>query len=182
MGGFFSKQKKLLILDMNKLLVTRIYAPKIAEEHPYAIPYVDIADKLGEHYTWKRPELEAFIEYCLDNFDVAVWSSAWRKNVDLLVDYVFKDRRSELVFEWDQEHCNAVDVGEDKPLFEKNLLRVWDTFTRYSPSNTIILDDSDQKMRNNPDQCVGICEAWTPWSMAPVETLDEVIEWLEDRK
>ena len=179
--------KKLLILDLNNLLVARVYAPSVAEEHPYALDYVSRADVLHKHFTWKREHLREFLDYCFAHFTVAVWSSAWRMNVDLLCEYIFQQRRGELLFEWSQEHCTVVSPHPDpqitkKPLFEKNLSTVWDVYPEYNAENTVILDDSDLKMRNNIDCEVGICERWGPWNTGKVETLFTIQRWLEERE
>ena len=88
-------RKKLLVLDINNILVTRAYSLKEddLEIWPMAHDYIDQADMLGNHYTWKRPDLDEFLNYCLDNFTVSVWSSAWPANVDRLCEYIFTPMR-----------------------------------------------------------------------------------------
>lgn len=174
------KRKKLLILDMNNLLVARVYSHTLETEHPQAIDYIPTADLLGTHYTWKRPDLDMFLDYCFENFNVAVWTSARKHNADKLCEYVFgPKRRHMLLWEFNQEHCTYI---KDDDVFEKNLSTVWDQFKRYSAKNTLILDDSNDKMRNNPEECVGVCDSWAPWFNDQVETLQTVIDWLEKRK
>jgi len=173
-------RKKLLVLDINNILVTRAYSLKEddLEIWPMAHDYIDQADMLGNHYTWKRPDLDEFLNYCLDNFTVSVWSSAWPANVDRLCEYIFTPKqRSQLLFEWNQTMCDRVNN-----VYQKNLSRVWEEFPQYSPTNTLMLDDSDAKMENNPIECVGICDKWSPWTSDHVETLETVRMWLEDRK
>jgi hypothetical protein len=160
MGCCQSKQKKLLILDMNNVLVYRAYSKTLEEE---ALLFLSEATLLGEHYTWKRPDLDKFISYALDNYTVAVWSSAWAVNVDRLCAFCFGERRKELLFEWDQTKCIAITAGRRKPLFQKHLIDVWHEFPQYDPSNTIILDDSQEKMAMNPEECVRLVEPWHPW-------------------
>ena len=88
-----------------------------------------------------------------------MWSSAWKKNVNLLCDFIFGERRRELVFEWDQAHCVCVDPHPDprkkgRSLFRKDLKYVWEMFTDYGPHNTLIIDDCRFKMSENPSvQC-----------------------------
>lgn len=154
---------KLLILDMNKLLVCRVYKPELDSKY---FPYVEEATTLGRHYTWKRPHLASFLEYAFEHFDVAVWSSAWKQNVDRLCEFVFtKEQRERLVFEWDQSQCEEViphpDPTETKPLYEKPLSRVWKEYPQYNSTNTLIFDDSPLKMRHNPPECVYAPSSWT---------------------
>jgi len=165
---YFEKKeigKPLLILDMNKLLVCRAFEPTLKEEFPSYLPYIKHATLLGQHYTWRRPYLAPFIEYALEHYDVAVWSSAQRKNVKKLCEFVFTpEQRSNLVFEWNQTQCNTVDPHPDptetKPLFEKPLHRVWKEFPQYDKTNTLIFDDSPLKMRTNPPKCVYQPTSW----------------------
>jgi hypothetical protein len=131
-----STRKPLLILDMNNVLVYRAFAPTQAQEKPESVPFNDQATLLGgKFYTWKRPHLDTFLDYCFNNFTVAVWSSALGRNVNDLVDFVFgEERKSKLLFVWDQSHCDAVvndtsNSGDanaySKPLFKKPLAKVW---------------------------------------------------------
>lgn len=158
-------QRKLLILDMNNLLVCRAFKFKMKEEFPSYIPYIESATLLGKHYTWKRPHLNEFLKYAFEHFDVAVWSSAMKENVSLLCEFIFTpEQRAKLLFEWDQTQCVRIEPHpnptETKPLFEKRLTRVWNEFSEYTAKNTLIFDDSDLKMRNNPPGCTFLPSSW----------------------
>jgi len=65
--------KRLLILDLNGTIchVERIFG----KDRPYNI--------------YKRPYLKPFLNYAFANFDVAVWTSREKKNMDIVIDYVF---------------------------------------------------------------------------------------------
>jgi len=92
--------KPLLILDLNKVLIYRAYAEDwLSSAKP---PPPAGATLEGKFYTWRRGRLDEFIEAILADYTVAVWSSARRENVNLLCTLVFKKRRGELLFEWDQ--------------------------------------------------------------------------------
>ena len=142
-----SKPKPLLILDMNNVLVYRAFAPTQAKEKPESVPFNGQATLLGgKFYTWKRPHLDEFIDHCFNNFTVAVWSSALGRNVNDLVDFVFgEQRKSELLFVWDQSKCDAVEATpqEDgnryqKPLFKKPLAKVWAVYPEYTTRNLFV--------------------------------------------
>ena len=83
------KPKRLVILDMNKyvttrlclvayihqrLLVYRAFAPKLQEEFSQVLPYLDQATLLGQHWTWKRHGLDDFIDKLMERYTVAVRS------------------------------------------------------------------------------------------------------------
>jgi TFIIF-interacting CTD phosphatase-like protein len=155
-------KKPLLILDMNNVLVCRAFSPKLETEYLDLLPYIGVATLLGEHYTWKRPHLDRFLKRAFEHFTVAVWSSAMAKNVDLLCDFVFGERRQELLFEWDQSYCEVVPNDTPKPLYLKQLRKVWENFPEYNADNTFIIDDSVAKMQENPPHCVVLSNVWSP--------------------
>ena len=58
----------------------------------------------------------------------------------------------------DQSFCDKVDRGPAKPIFFKNLEKLWNSsfpFVRwkkgdYDTTNTLLIDDSSEKAVNNP--------------------------------
>ena len=169
-GPKVSTNKKLLILDMNNLLVYRVFIPVQQQEYPETIPFNALAEVSpnGRFRTWTRPHLTSFIDFCLKNYNVAVWSSARKENVDHLIDLVFgKVKRNLLVFVWGQEMCDQVHphpdgVTVDKPLFLKDMAKVWKQFPQYNKSNTLLVDDSEWKTMKNPPETVVIIKPWYP--------------------
>lgn len=67
--------QKLLVLDLDETL---IYA---TEERLEAEP--DFA--VGQYYVYKRPFLKEFLEFCFDNFEVAIWTSSTRNYAEGIV-------------------------------------------------------------------------------------------------
>ena len=162
MGGCCSKKqsKPLLILDLNNVLVYREYQDALAPEQAAVIPSAVL---IGKRLTWKRPHVDEFLEYIFSKFNVAVWSSAMQFNVDLQCEFVFGDKRKQLVFEWDQSKCLVEPrPGAPKPLFIKPLQKIWSAFPQFSAEDTIIVDDSMEKMKVNPSKCVLLTEKWVP--------------------
>lgn len=147
--------KKLLVLDVNGLLVdTYFHKEPLPDESPHA--------RVGSFYVYKRPFCEEFLQFCLDNFMVGVWSSAREYNVNNLVDYVFGDTKEKLVFTWHQSDCTDVGLkspdNQRKPLFLKELSKLWRKVKvdlpwsegDYGPSNTLLVDDTPYKAILNP--------------------------------
>ncbi len=169
-------KKKLIILDLNGLLVHRHFK-RSSIETGYN---TEEATLLGDHYTWDRPGSREFINYLLDNYTVAVWSSAMAKNVNLLVNHVFKSRRTELLFEFDQSFCELEtphpDPTERKPLFKKNLTTVWSAFSTFNERNTLLIDDSKYKTRDNPKGTVLLVDSWHPLKSASFLEIQENLE------
>lgn len=89
---------KLIVLDIDETLI-----------HSYEKEVSDFDFKFNSDedifYTKKRPFLDEFIEYCFDNFKVAVWTASDRdyastilKNIGIL--------ESDLLFFYSRENCS----------------------------------------------------------------------------
>ncbi|CAH9139234.1 unnamed protein product [Cuscuta epithymum] len=146
-----SSRKKLLILDVNGLLA--------------AVDRLTSAGRVSYSVT-KRPFCDDFLHFCFERFDVAIWSSRIKKNLDPIVDDMFGDLKGKLVFCWDMSYCTRTKFKtlEDKykPIVFKELWKVRDSgFPNqpwpkgyYNESNTLLLDDSPYKALLNPVEAV----------------------------
>ncbi|KAH8487152.1 hypothetical protein H0E87_025937 [Populus deltoides] len=145
--------KKLLILDVNGLL---------ADIVSYVSAGYQANIVVSGKSVFKRPFCDDFLRFCFEKFDVGVWSSRTKRNVNPLIDFLFGDSRHKLLFCWDQSHCT--DTGfttvenRSKPLFLKELKKIWEYLEstlqlnkgEYNESNTLLLDDSPYKALCNP--------------------------------
>ncbi|MCL7044597.1 hypothetical protein MKW94_013987, partial [Papaver nudicaule] len=134
-----STDKKLLVLDLNGLLVD-----------------------IGKKSCTKRPYCDEFLKFCFENFHVGVWSSRKKSNVNKVVKYVMGDMKENLLFCWDVSHCTETGfkvIGEwYKPLVLKELKKLWNKYEPdlpwqkgvFNESNTLLLDDSPYKALCNP--------------------------------
>ncbi|KAL6141804.1 hypothetical protein ACLB2K_060091 [Fragaria x ananassa] len=145
------RKKKLLVFDLNGLLVYRVFC-----FNKGGIPRDRASDgRCGNHIVYKRPFAEEFMLFCLERFEVGIWTSALEKNVDGVLDCVMEKLRSRLIFVWDQHRCT--DSGyksletKMKPLYLKELKKVWDHFEgKFSASDTLLIDDQPYKALLNP--------------------------------
>lgn len=142
--------KKLLVLDVNGLLVATYH-------HKHGkLPAGPHHAKLGNFYVYMRPSCEEFLKFCFENFVVGIWSSAREHNVNLFVDFIFKDLKPALAFSWHQQHCTTTKVkhpdNEHKPIFLKELSKLWANLDpeQFGPSNSLLVDDSPYKALKNP--------------------------------
>ena len=149
------KEKMLLILDLNKVLVHRRKRRRTFHTRPYA---------------------KEFILGMSQRFQVAVWTSCSEKNGQQIVQSLFSD--IDLLFVWYCDRCvrtqvpicgnkgdtdvtarssSAATSMEDQEDFEeikltslKPLMSVWSEFPQYSQYNTLLVDDSAEKCYENP--------------------------------
>ncbi|KAI9021657.1 HAD-like domain-containing protein [Phycomyces nitens] len=127
-------KKKLLILDMNGTLVSRT-----ASKAMYVRPYQD-----------------RFLDYIFKHFEVMVWSSAQPINVDRMC-RMFEAHRPNLLKVWDRTSFNLTPAEYNKKtLTIKDLEIIWRKFDKYNATNTIMLDDSTEKLTMQPHNHVHI--------------------------
>ncbi|KAL6880319.1 hypothetical protein ACP4OV_011884 [Aristida adscensionis] len=91
-----------------------------------------------------------------------IWSSRLRQNVDAVIDLLLKDLKQNLLFSWDASKCTDTQYNtpgfKRKPLVLKEMYKLWNKEGadlpwdkgEYSPSNTLLIDDSPYKALRNP--------------------------------
>lgn len=147
------RKKKLLILDLNGLLAD------INEDYHNA----HMADaKVRRKLVFRRPYCADFLNFCIQNFELGIWSSRKRKNVDSVVDILMRDLKTYLLFSWDRSKCTFTGrktlENMHKPIVLKELRKLWNKEEPglpwdegdFSPSNTLLVDDSPYKALRNP--------------------------------
>lgn len=142
-------KSRLLVLDLNGIFTHRTYDKRKEID--------DVtATRLGNFMVWSRPHTHEFFTFIFEHFEVGIWSSVTRQNIEPLAKLVFGKFFNDLLFIADQEFCQAIpsdDHGAAKPIFLKNLDDLWVSFPQFNRFNTLIVDDSDEKMVNNPVEC-----------------------------
>lgn len=161
--------KKLVILDLNGILIDRSYINDIS--HPLLAPGAPFV--VGKFLIWKRPGLDDFLSFLFQYFNVAVWSSISNYNIAPTVKFIFGEHYEKLAFVYDRDFCEILDVSSErsgpirrdhttpKPIIRKNLSKVWESFRDFNEANTLIIDDSDEKMVNNPPGTVFNPGTWS---------------------
>ncbi|EPS73978.1 hypothetical protein M569_00776, partial [Genlisea aurea] len=148
-----SVRKKLLVLDVNGILVDIVRPPPKncrGDVHMYG------------QAVFKRPFCWDFLEFCFQNFYVGIWSSRSERVLNGVVDYLMGGLKYKLVFCWNMEKCTKTGLKtlehKHKLLVFKELREIWECNSFESPrkkgdfdeSNTLLLDDSPYKAFLNP--------------------------------
>lgn len=144
----------LVVLDLHGVLAERI--PK-REKSRLAAARSQRSHwhSLKNYYVWLRPHVKLFVELASARHDVAVWSSALPHTIKDLLRKISIECRLEppaakrMQFIWDRSCC---DKDEEKGGYAtlKRLDRLWRDAKlreRYTPENTLLLDDSESKLR-----------------------------------
>lgn len=145
----------LIVLDLNGILVDRVRKRKF----PHLIERADFIVK--DMMIFKRPGVDEFLEWALGVFDVGIWSSCKKNNLDPIIDHLLSERqRSQLKFVLDQDSCDVDgwmsnhDGSGRKQKFVKDLQRVWrvcsDGDYETDVRTTLLIDDSPYKAEYNP--------------------------------
>jgi RNA polymerase II subunit A small phosphatase-like protein len=130
--------RKLLIFDLDETLVhattEEMAAPADFEWPPY--------------YVYKRPYLTELLSQTNPYYDFAVWSSASRDYVDILVERIF-DAQFEVKFSWAVDRCvQRVHPQSNGYVYIKDLRKVQSQ--GYEVENILIVDDSPEKIARQP--------------------------------
>ncbi|CAI9099431.1 OLC1v1036257C1 [Oldenlandia corymbosa var. corymbosa] len=138
-------QKKLLILDLNGILVHVVH-----KESVLGLNLHTKCDYVMMHsYVFKRKYSDEFLEFCFERFHVAIWSSRKWDNLDSILQNLFPSARDRFICRYSQEQCHKVNQ-----VFCKDLTRIWVDlramkFGEFDESNTLLVDDSVEKSVRN---------------------------------
>lgn len=144
LGHFFciillmqNSERKLLILDLDETL---IYATeeKLERECDFTV---------GQYSVYKRPYLKEFIEFCFENFDVAVWTSSTQNYAVEIVEELFPSLDL-LKFFYTRLRCTIrYDEELQETYFEKMMSKI--RRRKFDLTKVIVIDDSPEKWRNS---------------------------------
>ena len=126
--------RKLLILDLNGVL---IHSKK---------------KKNRNNKFTLRPHVHSFIYAMSKRYQLAVWTSKTFERAESIVQQLFHSY--DLLFTWYNDKCDR--KHERNLLYMiKDLRKVWNQFDKYDKTNTILLDDSEEKCTvNNSYNCI----------------------------
>jgi hypothetical protein len=127
----FLTPKKLLIFDLNQVVVFRVRRTSYYEVRPYA---------------------RDFIKAVSEHFELAVWSSMKKAKARRIISSVFDilftaDAKEPLLFTWFQDKCTQlthqmcqkwpeVEIST-RPILGKDLRKVWECFPQFNCFNTV---------------------------------------------
>eukprot|EP01052_Picozoa_sp_SAG31_P018196 SAG31_NODE_1279_length_9036_cov_1.858454_3_plen_234_part_00 len=142
-----SQARPLLVLDVNNVLLCR---------RPF-----DRRAAPGAQFRLRR-HCNEFVQFCFDHFSVAVWSCGRRDTLMAELDTIeaMRELRGRLLFVWSQESSTNLwprhsEVSAQKPLFLKEISKVWAANPGFGARNSVLMDDHAEKFeRNPPGSCI----------------------------
>uniref|UniRef100_A0A1J3EAY4 FCP1 homology domain-containing protein n=1 Tax=Noccaea caerulescens TaxID=107243 RepID=A0A1J3EAY4_NOCCA len=144
--------RKLVVFDLNGILADIVQG--------YTGQFVPDG-RISSRSIFRRPFVASFLDFSFERFDVGIWSSR-RIGLDYMNHIVLGNHARNLLFCYDQSICITTNFktleNSTKPLFLKDLRRVWNSFgtcltcgkQKYDEKNTILVDDSPHKALCNP--------------------------------
>ncbi len=162
------RKRVLIVLDLNGVLLHRMFSREALNCPPPQ-------HSVGNFHVWVRPGVDEFLDFVFEHFDVAVWSSARRYNIEPLVSLIFKDRP--LVFVWDQSFCLKDGFLDEKPLFLKQMSTIEHFFPHYS-GRVLLIDDDPLKMRLNAPGTSIHPPSWDVWSKDGLQNVQAYLKLL----
>lgn len=158
---------KLLVLDLDETLI-------FATEEPLATrPDAIVAD----YYIYDRPFVREFLEFCLVEFEVAVWTSSTAGYADGVVRHLFGDS-PDLQFVWARERCTRRFLYEEQVhVYVKNLKKV--KKLGFGLEQIIVVDDSPEKWTEQYGNLVRVSEFLGDPGDAELKDLREYLRHLQ---
>jgi carboxy-terminal domain RNA polymerase II polypeptide A small phosphatase len=156
----------LVILDLDETLIHA--SPSIAST---------AADfQSGRHGCIIRPYAQQLIGSLLQEFEVAVWTSAGESHAEAVVDALFESR-SDLVFVWSARRCTEYrDYENNRVISLKNLHKL--RRHGHDLSRVVAIDDSPEKYLRNYGNLIRV----DPWEGDPSDVqladLAQYVRWL----
>jgi TFIIF-interacting CTD phosphatase-like protein len=138
--------KKLLILDIDETL---IYATEEPLDRKAEF-------KVAQWYVYCRPYLSEFLQFCFDNFKVAIWTSADPNYAEAIVANTMLTIGTP-EFVWARDRCTqGYSVEMREHYWIKDLKKV--KRKGYSLEHVLIIDDSREKTERNYGNHISISE------------------------
>lgn len=139
----------------------------------------------------QRPHARQFLDYCVDTFHVAIWSSARPENVDKMVSQLLSpEQRSKCVVIWGRDRfgLSPADYSSRVQCY-KRLSTIWNDpqvaashpaaahGQRWDQTNTVLVDDSAEKGRSEPYNILQLPE-FEGLANEPADVLPQVHDYL----
>jgi hypothetical protein len=138
-----TSKKYTICLDLNGVLLARYYKNdpnKPPREPEYIVKNRSI---------YLRPGFNKFINVLLHNFNLGIWSSVRKDNLDVICNTIFsREQIKRLMFVLDGSYCTIIPSDNDKPLMLKETQKLFDMF-KIDPAYFVFVDDSEYKASLN---------------------------------
>ena len=126
--------KKLLVLDLDETLIHA--TDKSDLEHHFIV---------GPYIVFKRPNLEKFLNFCDEHFEIGIWTSSTEDYANGIVEEIIPEHIN-IKFLWSRDRCiREINYERDEIDWVKDLKKL--KKKGYSLNNIVVVDDSPEKLK-----------------------------------
>lgn len=134
---------------------------------------------------WLRPYLHIFLSVLFERHTTAIWTSAEERNITPVLDAISREYglqpgiHQTIRFAWHRNRCRP-DRATGKYASLKSLRDLWDDRyhgRHFTPSNTLLIDDSFTKVRLFPPSAI-VVPAYSASEMGSAFENDDTLLWL----
>jgi len=113
----------------------------------------DFEDEVLDFYTFKRPGVDAFLQYCFSHFaSVSVWTAGTHDYARYVVDHI-TPKGKQFLYILSRDNCSYHPIKPNTLV--KDLRDIWDSFygkeLNINKDNTLIIDDNEEVCFHNMD-------------------------------
>jgi hypothetical protein len=163
----YVKTKKLLLLDLNQVLMYRHKLIKggskytndiIVDDRVIHNFYVDENTDYPSH-VYLRPGIRKLFNHIFNQYDVGVFTSMMPQNVAKVIEHVFRSHKPKIKFVLSRAFCDIDPNGAEAHDTIKRIEKIFPHKTinpecLYTRSGTVIIDDSISKSRENIENAI----------------------------
>ena len=138
-------QRHLLVLDLDETLIHATERPLMHEPD----------FELASYFVYRRPHLDAFLQFAFAHFDVGVWTSSGEVYATGIVEAIFGANKP--AFVWASRRCTLRrDFNLDQYVATKRLAKLKQL--GYRLEQIIAIDDSPEKHAQNYGNLLRVAE------------------------
>jgi TFIIF-interacting CTD phosphatase-like protein len=159
----YQTNRRNVVLDLDNTLISA----EAMSDFPFeqegirdkAIKF-SIHDMDGYYIIFERPDVQEFLDYLFENFDVSIWTAASKDYALFIIKNIILTKPNrKLKYILFSYHCDISKKFYKKK--SKKLDLMWDFFSLdgFLSDNTIIIDDLKEVHDTQPNNCIHI-KAW----------------------
>ena len=158
-----SNNKLLLVLDLDETLVSTTFNNSAFDAVNDIKKYDKPPSLIWEnYYIFLRPFVNEFLNYCLTNYNVAIWTASSSIYANKIVDLLFGKHRNKLKFIYTRDHTLKINkqLGMYAPItteYIKQLKKVQQF--RFSLDKTLVIDDNPESYSQNVNNAIHV-QGW----------------------